>query len=145
MTFINEWLGGEMREGKVWPDKLILVDLACGLVSACQPAGPKAAASPVPGGLAKGSGAPAGPSKVVGAVKEIDLTRVELTSEVEGRLGLTLVEVERKQVARAGSYGGQVMIPPGRLISVASPFLGIVEASSGVQVPQPSTMLMRNQ
>ena len=37
------------------------------------------------------------------------------------------------------------MIPPGRLISVASPFLGIVEAPPGVQVPQPGTMLTRGQ
>ena len=145
MAIMNEWLGGEMREGKVWSDTLVVVVLACGLFSGCQPASPKAAASPAPSGSAKATGAPTGPSKVVGAVKEVDLTRVELTPEAEGRLGLTLVDVERKPVARAVSYGGEVMIPPGRLISVASPFLGIVEAPPGVQVPQPGTLLMRNQ
>jgi membrane fusion protein, heavy metal efflux system len=122
-----------------------LVTLAFGLDSGCQPAGPKATASPAPSGAAKGSGAPVGPSKVIGAVKEVDLTRVELTPEAEGRLGLTLTEVVRKPVARAVSYSGEVMIPPGRLISVASPFLGIIEAPPGAQVPQPGTMLMRNQ
>jgi membrane fusion protein, heavy metal efflux system len=117
----------------------------CGLVSGCQPASPKATASPAPGSAAKGSSAPAGPSKVIGAVKEVELTRVELTPDAEARLGLTLVEVERKPIARAVSYGGEVMIPPGRLISVASPFLGIVEAPPGVHVPQPGTMLTRGQ
>jgi hypothetical protein len=112
MAIMNEWLRGEMREGKVWSDTLVLVVLVCGLFSGCQPAGPKAAASPAPGGSAKATGAPAGPSKVVGAVKEVDLTRVELTPEAEGRLGLTLVEVQRKPMARAVSYGGEVMIPP---------------------------------
>jgi len=158
MTIINEWLGGEMFEyiaGKhnrrrpinwlpVWILSGLLV-LACALISGCQPAGPKAAAGAAPAPAGKGSTAPAGPSKVVGAVKEVDLTRVELMPEAEVRLGLTLVDVERKPVARAVSYGGEVMIPPGRLISVASPFLGIVEAPPGVQVPQPGTMLTRGQ
>ena len=70
---------------------------------------------------------------MTGAVKEADLTSVELTPEAEARLGLTLVDVERKPVPRAVSYGGEVMIPPGRLISVASPFLGTVEAPPGVR------------
>lgn len=69
---------------------------------------------------------------MVGGVKEADLTRVELTPEVEHRLGLTPMEVERKPVARAVSYGGEVAIPLGRLISVASPFLGIVKAPPGM-------------
>jgi membrane fusion protein, heavy metal efflux system len=150
MTVMNEWLGGEMLKRAASATKAawllpILVILACGLVSGCQPASPNASAGAAPGGAAKGATAPAGPSKVVGAVKEANLTRVELTPEAEVRLGLTLVDVERKPVARAVSYGGEVMIPPGRLISVASPFLGIVEAPPGVQVPQPGTMLTRGQ
>ncbi len=44
-TIMNERLGGEMREGKVWSDMLVLIVLACGLVSDCQPANPKAMAS----------------------------------------------------------------------------------------------------
>jgi membrane fusion protein, heavy metal efflux system len=150
MTVMNEWLGGEMLKRAASATNAawllpVLVILACGLVSGCQPASPNASAGAAPGGAAKGATAPAGPSKVVGAVKEANLTRVELTPEAEVRLGLTLVDVERKPVARAVSYGGEVMIPPGRLISVASPFLGIVEAPPGVQVPQPGTMLTRGQ
>ena len=85
----------------------------------------------------QGNSTPAGPSKVIGGVKEAELTRVELTPQAEVRLGLTLVDVERKPVARAVSYGGEVMIPPGRLISVASPFLGTLKAPPGLPVPQP--------
>ena len=121
--------------------KATSLGLAMGLVMGCQPANPKAA----PAGASKGSTAGGGPSKVIGGVKESELTRVELTADAEKRIGLTLVDVERKPVARAVSYGGEVMIPPGRLISVASPFLGIVEAPAGSQVPQPGMMLTRGQ
>ncbi len=116
-----------------------LIGWAAVVVSGCQPALPRAA----PAAPAKGS--TAGPSKVIGAVKEAELTRVELTTDAERRLGLTLYDVERKPLARAVSYGGEVMIPPGRLISVASPFLGTVEAPPGAPVPQPGIMLTRGQ
>jgi RND family efflux transporter MFP subunit len=81
----------------------------------------------------------------MGAVKEVELARVELGPEAEKRLGLTLEVVSRKRVARAISYGGEVMIPPGHLINVASPFLGTVEAPSGSPVPQPGAILARGQ
>jgi RND family efflux transporter MFP subunit len=109
------------------------------ITTGCQPATTTTAAP------AKGASAAPVPSKVVGAVKEAELTRVELTADAERRLGLTLFDVERKPVARALSYGGEVMIPPGRLISVASPFLGIVESPEGARVPQPGTRLVRGQ
>jgi cobalt-zinc-cadmium efflux system membrane fusion protein len=118
-----------------------VIMLALVPIFGCQPSGPKAAAA----GTSKGTSTPAGPSKVIGGVKEVELTRVELTSQAEARLGLTMVDVERKPVARAVSYGGEVMIPPGRLISVASPFLGIVEAPPGLPVPQPGVTLARGQ
>jgi membrane fusion protein, heavy metal efflux system len=118
-----------------------VVGLALGLISGCQPAGPRApSAAP-----SKGATATAGPSKVIGGVKEAELTRVELEPEAEKRIGLTVVDVERKPVPRAVSYGGEVMIPPGRLISVVSPFLGIVESPAGSHVPQPGVMLARGQ
>ncbi len=95
-----------------------LVTLGFGAQPGCQPAAPSAAAP------AKA----AGPSKVSGAVKEADLAKLELTEKAEERLGVVVVEAKRQPVPRAISYGGEVMIPPGRLISVSSPFLGTVEA-----------------
>src|SRR5262245_10291347 len=62
----------------------VLLTLACGPGPGCQPAAPKAAAgsAPPPTAVAK----PAGPSKVTGAVKEADLTKLELTEQAEQRL-----------------------------------------------------------
>jgi RND family efflux transporter MFP subunit len=115
-----------------------LVVLMFGPSSGCQPASPKVAASPSPPATSK-------PSKVTGAVKEADLATVTLTGEAEKRLGITLVPVERKPVPRAVSYGGEVMIPPGRLIQVSSPFLGTVQAPPGVPVPQPGSLVKKGQ
>jgi RND family efflux transporter MFP subunit len=48
-------------------------------------------------------------------------------------------------VPRAISYGGEAMIPPGRLINVASPFLGKVEAPPGAKVPLPGSQVKQGQ
>ena len=74
---------------------------------------------------------------MTGAVKEADLAKLELTEQAEKRLGVITVEAKRQPVPRAISYGGEVMIPPGRLINVASPFLGTVEAAPNAKVPLP--------
>ncbi len=80
-----------------------LLMLACALGSGCQPANPKLSATTV---APKAGSAPAGPSRVVGGIKEADLTRVELTEDAEKRLGIVeaaggLATVERKAVPRA--------------------------------------------
>jgi RND family efflux transporter MFP subunit len=116
-----------------------MVAVACGLIAGCQPAGAsKEAAS---------SGAPkaAAPSKVTGAAKESDLAKLELTAQAEERLGVVAVEANRRAVPRAISYGGEAMIPPGRLISVASPFLGTVEAPPKAEVPLPGAHVEQGQ
>jgi RND family efflux transporter MFP subunit len=82
---------------------------------------------------------------VTSGVKEADLPKLELTEKAEQRLGVQTVAVERKPVRRMVNYGGEVMIPPGRLISVASPFLGTVEAPSGSVLPRPGVMVTRGQ
>jgi RND family efflux transporter MFP subunit len=57
---------------------------------------------------------------------EADLTTLTLNSEAEGRLGIALAAVEQKPVPRTTTYGGEVIIPPGRLVVVSSPFTGIL-------------------
>ena len=52
------------------------------------------------GGGVEGECSGLGPSKVIAGVKEAELTRVELTTDAEKRIGLALVDVERKPVAR---------------------------------------------
>jgi RND family efflux transporter MFP subunit len=83
------------------------------------------------------SAKPAGPSQVTAPVKEADLATVILTPEAETRLGITLAEVQRKSVPRTTIYGGVIEVPPGGLISVASPFNGVLKAPEGVSVALP--------
>jgi cobalt-zinc-cadmium efflux system membrane fusion protein len=112
----------------------------CALIAGCQPAStaPKPAAAK-----------PAAPSKVVGGVKESDLAKVELTEDAEKRLGISLpgglVPAEKKAVANAVSYPGEVMIPSGHLISVTSPFPATLRAPKGAAVPQPGAVLTLGQ
>jgi RND family efflux transporter MFP subunit len=107
----------------------------------CQPATPKAAAA----GSTKADSKPAGPSKVTGAVKEADLTKLELTEQAAKRLGIEAVEAKRQPVPRAVSYGGDVMIPPDRLLSVASPFLGTVEAPPDHPLPRAGSQVKQGE
>ena len=73
---------------------------------------------------------------MVGAKKEADLAKVELTEDAEKRLGISLpgglIAVERKAVANAVSYPGEVMIPSGHLISVTSPVCGHAQSARRV-------------
>jgi membrane fusion protein, heavy metal efflux system len=110
---------------------------AFGLVGiwGCKPATGVAAAAPKP----------APPAKVSAPVKESDLNTIVLAPEAETRLGIATVAVERKAVPRAVSYGGEVMIPTGRLISVTSPYLGTLKPPEGGSVPQPGTTVKVDQ
>ena len=117
--------------------------LVCAVMTGCQP-GSATPAAPAPKAAAK----PAGPSKVIGGVKEADLTKVELTEDAEKRLGILpggLVAVERKPIDNAVSYPGEVMIPSGHLISVTSPFPATLKAPNGAMVPQPGAIVTLGQ
>lgn len=87
---------------------------------------------------------PAPPAKVKPAT-EADLATVELTERAEQRLGIKLVEVERKPVPRTSTYGGEVIVPPGRLVVVSSPFTGTLTAPSGGGVPTPGSPVKQRQ
>ena len=105
-----------------------------GNVAGCQP--PSSPAAPAKS---------AAPSKVSAPAKESDLATVTLVPEAETRLGLALVPVERTPVPRTSTYGGEVIIPPGRLISVASPFSATIQAPAGAEVPHPGQAVQRGQ
>lgn len=98
----------------------------------CQPA----ASSPAP------ASKPAPPAK---AHTEAGLTTIELTPEAEARLGIALAPVERKPVPRTTTYGGDVIVPPGRLVVVSSPFTGILKAPPGPGVPMPGAPVKEGQ
>ena len=108
--------------------------LWAGVFAGCQPpAAPAAAAKS------------ASPAKVESPVKEADLATVKLTPEAEKRLGVVTVPAERKKVPRATSYGGEVMVPVGRLIAVASPFNGLLKAPGGRVIPVPGAKVKAGQ
>jgi biotin carboxyl carrier protein len=105
----------------------------------CQPAG---GGAPAKAAASK----PTAPAKVEGAVKkEADLATVVLTPEAETHLGLKLAEVERKPVPRTATYAGEVTIPPGRQITVTSPFVGTLKAPPGGKPPLPGAAVKQGQ
>jgi len=100
----------------------------------CQPAATPVIASKTPT-----------PAKVDAPAKEADLATIKLTAEAETRLGIALAPVESKPVARTSTYGGDIIIPPGRLISVSSPFIGTLKDPAGSGVPMPGRTVKEGQ
>ena len=98
------------------------IALACLGVSGCGPP-----SSPAASAATK----PAGPSKVTGADK--GGRSGDGHAEARGRdpAGRGFAEVERKQVPNTSIYGGVVEVPQGGLITVASPFNGVLKAPEG--------------
>ncbi|MFO0938473.1 MAG: efflux RND transporter periplasmic adaptor subunit [Gemmataceae bacterium] len=88
----------------------------------------------------KKSDKPAPPAKVEKVVKEDDLNTITLTEEAEKRIGLTLGTVEEKSVRRARVYGGEVAVPVGRAILVASPMTGILKAPASGEIKAGGTV-----
>jgi membrane fusion protein, heavy metal efflux system len=113
---------------------LLLVPL--GLAGCDQPqakeAGKAAAAKPAP------------PAKVEKLPGEADLTTITLAPEAESRLGIATTPVERKEVRRTRMLGGEVIVPPGRSITVASPLAGTILAPED-GIPAPGTHVRRGQ
>ena len=120
------------------PTRSLLVP--AGLLALAGLAGCQAKSSP--GALAK----PVPPAEVK-PVKEADLATVKLTAEAETRLGIKpgLAAVERKAMPLTTSYGGEVMIPSGRLINVTAPFTGTIKAPPGAGIPEPGLAVKTGQ
>lgn len=106
----------------------------CGLAG-CQPSGGSKAAA--------AKAAP--PFTLKGTPKEAELATVTLTPEAEGRLGVVTVAVERKPAPKTATYAGEVMIPPGRLTAVTSPFVGMIKAPAGGALPIPGVEVKEGQ
>jgi RND family efflux transporter MFP subunit len=116
------------------------IALGCLVVSGGAPANRVAAAEAAPAA----SKSPEA-SKVSAPVKEADLATVVLTPEAQTRLGLGFGEVRRKSVPRTTVYGGVIEVPPGGLITVASPFNGVLKAPEGGGVPAPGRPVKQGQ
>ncbi len=83
-----------------------------------------------------GQPAPPPPAKVENAKKESDLTIVELTDEAVTRLGIVAVPVVERDVPRALDLGGEVVVPPDRIVVVAAPLAGTLDTSGMPSVGQ---------
>src|SRR5690348_7859990 len=68
--------------------------------------------------------APTLPATVPKPFKEDQAPTVTLTAEAATRLELAFGEVVRKPVRRQRSYGGEVVVPPGRSVIVSAPLAG---------------------
>jgi membrane fusion protein, heavy metal efflux system len=69
--------------------------------------------------------AAAPPAKVQnGGVKEADLATITLTPQAEQRLGLETAPASLGRVARRRTFAGEVVLPPSRLQTIASPVAG---------------------
>lgn len=88
---------------------------------------------------------PAAPAKVAHAAKETDLNTIELTPEAVERLGIETAAVERREVRRRRTFGGEVVLPTGASITVSAPIGGTLQAVSEGSVPDVGAHVDRNQ
>ncbi len=101
------------------------------------------------GSLACGSGpvpkaVPA--ATVANPVKEADLATITLTPDAERRLGIETAVMASRPAAGARQVGGEVLVPPGRIVLMTAPTTGRVEAgdaalSAGARVKQGQVVL----
>jgi RND family efflux transporter MFP subunit len=82
-------------------------------------------------------------AKVQNAAKETDLATITLSEQAESRLGLQTAAIERKAVHRTRTFGGEVVVPPGRQIVVAAPVAGRLAAASSAGLPMAGAILAR--
>ena len=67
-------------------------------------------------------------SKVEALPGEADLTTVTISEKAETQLGIATAKIETKEVPRSRTVGGDVVVPPGHLVSVAAPLSGTLNA-----------------
>jgi hypothetical protein len=114
------------------------------------------------GVLASGCDAPAGaggagaalPPAPAELVREGDLNVITLTEDAESRLGIRVVEIERRALRRSRLLGGEVEVAAGKRVMVAAPFAGIIAEPAGggsagaatlTGVPAPGSRIARGQ
>ena len=87
---------------------------------------------------------PVAPASVANPVSEGNLSTITLTPEAEQRLGIQVEAALVQSIARTRSVGGEVIVPPGREVTVSAPIAGTVQASSlprgGMRVTRGQTL-----
>ena len=73
------------------------------------------------------------PAHVEAARPEAELTTIKLTPEAVKRLGIETAVVKIETAAATRSFGGEVTVPEGRMVTVTAPVAGTLSAVSGIQ------------
>jgi len=81
------------------------------------------------------------PSKVEMVPHETQLATIALTSEASESLGITTTSVERRRTQRHRTFGGEIIVPPGKSISVVSPVNGTVTLKTDQSLPVPGASI----
>lgn len=81
--------------------------------------------------------APGVPATVPKPFKEDQAATVVLTADAEVKLAIRTAPVVRKSVPRARTFGGEVVVPPGRLLIVSAPLAGTLKAGAVPIAGQP--------
>jgi RND family efflux transporter MFP subunit len=104
-----------------------------------------AGCQPATGTAAPKAAAPPAPAKVSAPLKEDELATIKLTPEAEQRLAISLAKVEPRPLPLVTSYGGEVIVPPGRLIIVSAPLTGTLQEPKGAKTPAPGSKVKKGQ
>jgi membrane fusion protein, heavy metal efflux system len=80
---------------------------------------------------------PVAAAKVEMTPHESELATITLTIEAEARLGITTVAAKKDRVQQHRTFGGEVVVPSGRSISIAAPVNGVVKPASNQSMPLP--------
>ena len=84
------------------------------------------------------------PATVTNPVTEGSLSTITLTPEAEKRLAIATATASIESIARTRSVGGEVIVPPGRVVTVSAPMAGTVQAATiprgGLQVEKGQTL-----
>jgi membrane fusion protein, heavy metal efflux system len=87
---------------------------------------------------------PVAPAKVANPVTEGNLSTITLTPEAEKRLAVATATATLEPIARTRSVGGEVIVPPGRTVTVSAPMAGTVQAANiprgGLRVEKGQTL-----
>lgn len=67
------------------------------------------------------------PASVEHPVPESELTRVRLTADAVTRLGVVTATVSERVVGQRRRVGGEVVVPPGRALTLTAPVAGLVQ------------------
>ena len=83
----------------------------------------------------KGETKSVAPAKVEALPKESDLASITLTEEADSRLGIELANPVAMKQLRKRTFGGEVLLPPGKVIQVPAPVGGKLIDAKGIPFP----------